>query len=203
MDRPASGIDVDEVLVDNRRGARIGVEHLIAHGHRRIAALGHVSRLRTVADRFAGTRDAFEAAGMVPDPRLMVEGIDDEAQAAAAVHVLLALADPPTAIFSSRNEITVGVVRALQSVGMRHRIAVVGFDDFEQADLLDPPVTVVAQDPVATGRLAAERAFARIGDPGLEVRGMVHPTRLIVRRSCERPDPGVPEGDEDPGTLGP
>lgn len=209
VDRPATGIDVDEVLVDNRLGARKGVEHLISHGHRRIAALGHVSRLRTVADRFAGTRDALVDAGIRPDPELLIDGIDDEAQSRAAVRALLALPEPPTAIFTSRNEITVGAVRALQELDMQHRIAVLGFDDFEQADLLDPPVSVVAQDPIASGRLAARRALARLADPELPVETVVVPTRLILRRSCGcgrdtvGAAPGIHGVAAGPGTLHP
>lgn len=187
VDRRPAGVSMDAVLVDNFQGARTGVEHLLSHGHRRIAILGHRTTLSTVAERLDGSRAALAAAGIEEDPALLVGDIDDADEGTAAVHRLMALADPPTAIFASRNVLSVGVVRALQSLGLQHRVAVVGFDDFDQADLLDPPVTVIAQDPEAFGRLAAERVFARIADPRLPMCTVVNPTRLVVRRSCGCP----------------
>jgi LacI family transcriptional regulator len=70
---------------------------------------------------------------------------------------MLALPDAPTALFTAQNLITMGAVRALRERGLQHDVAVVGFDDFMLADLLDPGVTVVAQDPREMGHLAASR----------------------------------------------
>jgi LacI family transcriptional regulator len=93
---------------------------------------------------------------------------------------------PPTALFSGKNLITFGAVRALQRLGLQHRIALVGFDDFEFADLLDPGVTVIAQRPSQIGRLAAERLFARIEGPGPWSPEVIDvPTDLIERGSGE------------------
>src|SRR5919202_1479547 len=102
---------------------------------------------------------ARAGAGSSP---LQVDGLRSEAEAEAAVRRLLTLADPPTALFTSQNLVTVGAVRALHSLGRQHEIALVGFDDLMLADLLDPGVTVVAQDPTRIGTLAAERLFSRL-----------------------------------------
>jgi LacI family transcriptional regulator len=96
-------------------------------------------------------------------------------------------ADAPTAIFSSQNLVTVGAMSALQSLGMDNSVALVGFDDFPLADLLRPPVTVMAQDPGRIGRVAARRLLERLGGDDGAPRETLVPTRLIARGSGELP----------------
>jgi LacI family transcriptional regulator len=81
--------------------------------------------------------------------------------------------------------ITIGAVRALRQLGRERSIALLGFDDFELADLLQPAVTVVAQDPAAIGKLSAELLLRRIVAPGELPELHVIPTRLIVRQSAD------------------
>jgi len=103
---------------------------------------------------------------------------------------LLALERPPTALFSAQNLVTIGALRALRDRRLQHTVALVGFDDFLLADLLDPPVTVVAQDPHRIGRLAAEQLFARLDGDTSPFTTQVVPTTLIVRGSGEIPPHG-------------
>jgi len=191
VDRPANQ-DADSVTVDNRVGARRAVRHLAAHGHRRIAFLGDLHTIWTAAERHLGYIEGLAAEGVPLDPGLVrfdVGSIDAGEDAALA---LLAKAEPPTALFTGQNLITIGAIRALQRQGVQHRVALVGFDDVLLADLLDPPVTVVAQDPTALGRTAAELLFARLdGDRG-PPQHVVVPTRLIPRGSGEIPAPALP-----------
>ena len=91
--------------------------------------------------------------------------------------------DPPTALFTARNAVTIGAIRALHRFGRQRLVAVVGFDDFLTADLLSPGITVVAQDPSAIGRRAAGLLFTRDGGGGgaaVDARGAdgAHPARL-------------------------
>lgn len=185
IDRPPVGLTVDTVLVDNTAGARGATAHLLHRGHRRIAFLGDLTTIATARDRRDGYLRAMRGAGGAADPALVVENLHSEEAAFEAVQRLLRAEDPPTALFTSQNLITIGAIRALRSLGMQHDVAVVGFDDFALADLLDPAVTVVAQDPVAIGRTAAERVFARLEDPSLTPTEVVLPTRLVVRGSGE------------------
>jgi LacI family transcriptional regulator len=98
---------------------------------------------------------------------------------------LLTSADPPTALFTARNDITIAAVRSLQRLGLERRTALVGFDDFPLADLVRPGVTVMAQDPTAMGRQAAELVFTRLeGDASPPHRAVVQ-TRLVQRGSGE------------------
>ncbi len=185
IDRPPGGIEADAVVVDNVSGARRAVEHLLASGHRRIGLLGDSTSVFTAAQRTLGYRAALAGAGIAVDERLLRIGPHDAADAHAAARELLALPDPPTAVFAVNNRMSLGALRALRDPG--RRVALVGFDDFELADMLATPITVIAHDPAAMGGAAAELLFRRLaGDTG-PPRQVVLPTRLVTRGSGEIP----------------
>lgn len=187
VDRPPRFLDADTVLGTNLDGARDAVEHLISVGHRRIAFLGDLPAIPTAADREQGFREAMGRAGIAVDERLVRAGVHGRAAAHAAAAELLRLPEDgvPTAIFASQNLLTIGVIHALHREALQHLVALVGFDDVELADVLDPGVTMVAQDPYAMGRAAADLVFARLdGDRGPS-RHVTIPTTLIVRGSGE------------------
>jgi DNA-binding LacI/PurR family transcriptional regulator len=187
VDRPADGLPVDKVLVDNRTGARNAVRHLLDQGHRRIGYLGDREDIWTIQERYAGFRDAFAEIGTEPDPRLVRHGPRNRPAAARLAAALLGLADPPTALFTTTDLITMGAIDALQ--GQAERVALVGFDEFALADKVSPPVTVVAQDPVALGVTAAQLLFSRIAGDVSPPREVVLLTRLVTRGSGEIPPP--------------
>jgi LacI family transcriptional regulator len=185
VDRPPGHLDADTVAVDNLGGAVEAVDHLIAHGHRRIAFLGDLLSISTAEQRLLGYTQALAAAGISRDETLVRTGIRDADAAAAAVNSLLVLADPPTALFTSQNLSTIGAIRALRRAGLERTIALLGFDDIALADILDPAISVVAQDPQALGRSAAELLFRRLdGDTSPSVREVL-PVKLIPRGSGE------------------
>jgi LacI family transcriptional regulator len=183
VDRPAGKIDADVVLSDNYGGARDGVAHLIAHGHRRIGFVGDMPRIHTAAERLRGYRAAMEDAGITVTDDWMSLGVTDPQRVRRATEEMLAGADPVTAIFAGNNRVTVTVVRVLAE--QRRRVALVGFDDIELADLLQPGVTVVAQDAAALGRTAADRLFRQLDGSQLQPERIELPTRLITRGSGE------------------
>ena len=180
VDRPPRFMPGDSVLSDNAGGAREGVEHLIAQGHRRIAFLGDRLSVFTATERLRGYHEALRGDRV---PELERTELADSAAGEQAVRELLALPDPPTALFTGQNLITIGAIRALRALGRQRTVALVGFDDVVLGDLVQPGVTVVAQDPYALGRRAGELLFDR--DP--EPRSVVLPTRLILRGSGEIP----------------
>ena len=184
VDRPVEGLDAPAVLVDNVSGARTGVEHLLAQGHRRIGYVGRDPSIYTSRGRYAGYVEALTAAGIAVDPELVRREGATRTSARTQVEELLDLAEPPTALFTAQDLITMTAVSVLQHRGLADRIALVGFDDFELADLLQPGVTVVAQDPRRIGALAATLALDPAGSG-------VHlvPTQLIARGSGEIPRP--------------
>jgi LacI family transcriptional regulator len=183
VDRPPRYLAADAVVTDNRAGAATGVRHLIGHGHRRIAYLGDLNSITTAQERLAGYQDGMHEAGLEVDPKLVRQDLHTIGAATAAAAELLAISDPPTALFSGQNLVTIGTVRALRSAGAQYRTALVGFDDFPLAELIEPGVTVIAQDPAAIGRLATEILFRRIDGDTSPVQKHVVPTRLIERAS--------------------
>jgi LacI family transcriptional regulator len=185
LDRPPGGLEADAVLLDNAGGARAGVQHLLAQGHRRIGLIGDPPELYTLAERVKGYRAALAARGVEFDETLLRLGAHDVAQAEMSARALLQLPDPPTAIFAANNRVSVGALRALKAVGAR--VALVGFDDFELADMLPVPVTVVRHDPADLGRRAAELLFARLDGDGGAPQTVILQTELVVRGSGEVP----------------
>ena len=184
INRPPRYLTADSVVSQNRAGAANGVRHLISHGHRRIAYLGDLTSIATAQERFDGYQDALRARpASTLDRHLVRHDLHTVEAAAAAATELLAGPNPPTALFSEQNLVTIGTVRALREMGLQHRTALVGFDDFGMADLLEPAVTVVAQDPVAIGTLATEILFRRIDGEVSPIQEHVIPTHLIERES--------------------
>jgi LacI family transcriptional regulator len=192
LDRPpahraASQRRYDVVLLDNVGGARRGTEHLVAQGHRRIGLIGDTPALFTAAERVAGYRAALAAAGLEVDERLLRLGPHDDAAAEAATHELLSLPDPPSALLTLNNRLSVGALRALaarRADGARG-VALVGFDDFELADLLPLAVTVIRHDSAELGRRGAELLFARLAGDQRPPQRIVLPTELVERGSGE------------------
>jgi LacI family transcriptional regulator len=185
VDRPPINLDADAVVAANRTGAADGVRHLIAGGHRRIAFLGDLAAISTAAERFAGYVDVMERAGLSIDESLVRRDLRGGDAARDAVLELLDGPNPPTAIFAAQNVLGIGAFAALRARRRQFDVALLGFDDFPLADLLDPGVTVVAQDPGAIGRLAAETLFRRLDGDRSPSSVQVVPTRLIVRGSGE------------------
>jgi len=183
IDRPPRDLVADSIVLDNAGGARRAVAHLLAHGHRRVAHVGDLPGVFTTSERLRGYREALGSAGLPVDKTLVRLGCHDIASAEAAMRDLLALPQPPTAVLAGNNRLTFGVLRAMAS--LRRRPALVGFDDFELAALLAPPVSVVAYDAVELGRLSArmicERLDGAVGPP----RQVVVPVEIVARGSGE------------------
>jgi LacI family transcriptional regulator len=189
IDREPSGIDADTVISDHAIGAEAATRHLLERGHRRIGYLGDRLEIQSARERHRGYLRAYGRAGVSIDGVPQIDDLHDELASYEAARALLESDDRPTALFTGQNLVTIGAVRALRELGLHRTVALVGFDDFPLADLLEPGVTVVAQDPQAIGELAAERVFARIdGDQG-PPQALVVPTTLIPRGSGEIPPP--------------
>jgi LacI family transcriptional regulator len=187
IDREPVGIDADAVVTDNAVGAATAASHLLAHGHRKLAYLGDRTEIQTARERRRGFIEELGRAGLATSAVPVREGLHDEESARLAALELLASDDPPTAIFSSQNLVTFGVMRALKELGASKRVALVGFDDFTLADMMEPGITVIAQHPERIGKLAAERLLARIDGDRTAPATYVVPSELILRGSGEIP----------------
>lgn len=190
IDRPPIGLLADVVLTDNVAWAGVATQHLIDHGHRRIAFLGDDLGIPTARDRRLGHERAMAAAGLEVPDGFSVGDLTSAERAAAEVERLLDHPDPPTALVTAQNVITIGGIRALHGRGRQADVALIGFDDLPLADLLTPGITVIAQDPAEIGRASAERLFARIEGHDGPAETIIVPARLIARGSGEIAAPG-------------
>lgn len=178
---PPSKIEVDAVLLDDFGGTWEATRHLINRGHRRIAFLGLPASTWTGSERFRGYCAALEDAGISVEERYVSRQQPDVGTAEKATHALLDQNDPPTALFTANNRNTIGAYRAIRARETKTTLA--GFDDFELADMLGVPLTVVAYDPRELGRQAARLLCDRIetsqSNTPLAPRRIVIPTRIV------------------------
>jgi LacI family transcriptional regulator len=185
VDRPPAFLDADTVLTDNAAGVRRGIRHLIAHGHRRIGYLGDLHTIATAAERHRGYVEELADHNIDVDERLVRLDLRGIEKSEAAATELLSSPEPPTALFTGQNLVTIGAFRVLRRLGLHHRIALIGFDDILLADLLEPGITVIAQDPAAIGRAAAEILFRRLDGDRSPSEHRVVVSRMITRGSGE------------------
>ncbi len=176
----------DQVAVENRNATRTLVAHLVSHGHSRIGMISGLAGLPTTAERIEGYRDGLAAAGLPFDSTLIASGHSVIAPARDAVERLLALPQPPTAIVTANNMMTIGAVQALRAAGRRipDDIALAAFDDFEWADCFDPRLTVMAQPCEQMGVRAVALLLRRIKEPGRRCRTLRLAPTFRIRNSC-------------------
>jgi DNA-binding LacI/PurR family transcriptional regulator len=185
------GRGISSVGIDDEAGARTAVNHLVNLGHERIALIGGGSEplhFTVPHDRLAGYRGALADAGLPVLPGYEMDGQFTFVGGEAAMAGLLALPDPPTAVFAESDEMAVGAMRAVRQAGLSvpDDVSIVGFDDHELATMMD--LTTVAQPVHDQGRIAAQMLLDRIGG-GADERRWV-PTRLVLRASTCPPGEG-------------
>jgi len=172
-------IVVDSVMLDDFGGTWQATRSLIARGHTRIGFLGLPGSTWTGSERFRGYCAALDEAGIPLRDHYIRRSQPDVAAAAAATLELLELMEPPTALFTANNRNTIGAYRAVRS--RKIQLPIAGFDDFEFADLLELPLTVVSYDAQLLGREAAKLLCAQLDDPAATSAGrrIVIPTTVI------------------------
>ena len=177
VDRRPRKLAAAYVVHDDNGGTRQAITHLLEQGHRRIAFAGDTPKVPTTTRRRTTYELTLFDGGFAIDPFL----ISWNAHTTPVIPRLLALPDPPTAIFSANPGCTMPIARQLHSAD-RTDITLLGFGDFPMADTLTPPVTVIDQDPTELGTWAANRLFRRIDEPDKRLpRHIVLPVSLIRR----------------------
>lgn len=192
IDRKASDINIDTVTVDSAQGVCQAVDHMVGLGHKHIAMLtlpyDHVSpRL----ERVQAYQTALAGHGLTFREDWLVQTSADEQEVFAKLKELLAGSvgkDRPTSLFCANNMITMSVVKAIKKMGLiiPGEIAVLGFDDWEWAQLIDPPVTVVAQPVYDMGNKAAALLIKRMKGGRTPKKPIVilFEPQLLKRKSC-------------------
>jgi LacI family transcriptional regulator len=188
VDRPLPEQDSDVVLVDTRLAAKQATAHLIAQGYERIGCITGPLGVRTADDRLAGYRDALKFAKRRSTTKLVRRTEYKAAGAHRAAQELLGQDEPPDALLVANSAMAVGVLQALQEHGIRpgRDVGLVAFDDAPWAELVDPPLSVVAQPAYEIGTVAARLLLARIADNTRPPTTTTLGARLIERGSSRR-----------------
>jgi LacI family transcriptional regulator len=176
VDRLPKGVRGDVVLLDNAGGSRKLTQWLVDRGHRRIAYLGGDRGSGPGSKRYAGFKAALKAAGLSEHRELLHFGRHSIDEAREATTRLLALADPPTALFCDNNRMTVGALLTVHRA--RADVVVGGFDTVELAEALVDRLALATYDPVDVGRQAATLLFERLAGESTAPRRITVPVEL-------------------------
>lgn len=189
FDRPLEGAGTDAVLIENRSGAEEAIGHLIGHGHTRISCLGYDGDAYPIRERITGYRNTMLSNGLKSEIHMDILTLE---AASAWLKANSSRVDKSTAIFSTSYRTSVCMLRALseQKIKIPGDMAMIGFDDFDLATLIAPPLTTVGQSPVDLARRATRLLMDRIQEiwEGTESapEKIMLPAKLIVRESCGR-----------------
>lgn len=189
IDRPLRDGRYCAVLVENRTGVELAIEHLISvHGHKRIAFAALNGQLYTFRARLEGYQRAMRRAGLKPLPLITCP---TQKIASAALANVLQGPHAPTALFTANGLTTRYALAALLDAGVRipADLALAAFDDFDMADVLKPRLSVVRQPAQELGRVAANLLFDLLAsaDPSCSATRIVLPVQWIARNSCGCP----------------
>ncbi len=181
FDRAVADRRADAVVVDNAGGARLGIEHLLACGHTRVGFVGGPTAVETGAERLAGYEAALNAAGL--EPRVADGGF----RAEGGHHAAGALVDEGvTALLVANNLMAIGALQALRERGLRvpSDVALVSIDDPLWAELIDPPLTTLAQPVRRMAEAAVGLLLQRLEGSDSEPQRLVFDLELRHRGSC-------------------
>jgi len=184
------GSPLSHVMLDNAGAVEAGVAHLVAHGHRRIAALGSFHRTLNSDERVQTFPEALARHG-VPLPPTYVRAVSPTAWDAYSLTLdLMRVAEPPTALFAITGSMATGAYRALRHLGLRvpQDVSLLSFDDYPWMELVTPGIDTLAQPVAPMGRAAVRLLFdqMRLGR-GAPIERLRFPAELIVRGSVVPP----------------
>ena len=173
------------VYSDNKQGSMLATNHLLEHGHKKIAHIGGPLSTLAGSERLEGYKEALSLAGIPFNSDYYIEAMEFDSQSGyECMNQLLDLPQPPTAVFVMCDLSSLGVFKAINERGLKvgEDISVVGFDDIELASHTHPSLTTVRQNRKAIGRTLAQILDRRINNKKVEERTLI-PTELIVRSS--------------------
>lgn len=190
LDMQVEGLPYDVIKTDNVEAGRLATEHLLGLGHSRIGIIVGIPGLATSDDRHAGYRQAYADRGLVPDPALVLPGDFDQRTAHDAALTLLQRKPRPTAIVTISNMMTMGLLFAVreQHLSIPADLSVVGIDDLDFAELLDPKPTTVTTPILQMARRSIHKLLGQLsGKQAPDGQWEVYPPQLLVRQSTAAP----------------
>ena len=185
IDRRVGRLDLDSVLGATTEPAQLLTQHLLQHGHHRIAMIGGPAKASTSRERADGYRQAFSEARIEPDPSLYRESRFSRSDGFEIGRELLQLPDPPTALLTANSFLAFGAISAAESLGLSvpDDLAIASFDDFEIGPR-EPILTCADQPAAEIAELATRRLLARMRGDDSEPRTVIVGTDLRIRTSC-------------------
>lgn len=177
----------DVIMTNNIQGSYSATEHLIRHGYSKIAIIKGPSTISTGKDRYVGYSRALEDYGMTEFAELVKEGEFTVESGYAKMKELMEQEMKPDAVFVSNNLMTLGAYKFLKEshIEIPGQVALLGYDDTEWSDIVDPPITTVRQPAYDLGANAAKLLLNRIKKDDQVKREITYiETALIIRRSC-------------------
>jgi DNA-binding LacI/PurR family transcriptional regulator len=186
VDRRIKDLNVDTVSINNEEGGYQATQRLIRNGHKRIGIICGIKGLSNTKERFEGYRKALNDAGIPISEELITYGNYVESGGREAMEKLLSLENPPTAVFSTNNLMTLGCIKELykRKISIPNEMALIGFDDSTWAEALIPPLTTVKQPGYELGANAAELLIKRLNSGNSSKMNVVLNTELVIRESC-------------------
>ncbi len=181
-------VDVDVVKVNNKEGVFGAIEYLIELGHTRIAHITGHPLIPTTLERVAGYEAAMHKHNVQIDQSLIKSSNSDYQSGAQLMTELLDMEEPPSAVFTANNLLTLGALKSIHERGLiiPDDISIIGFDDMYWSMSLNPPLTAVRQSGYDIGKKAAELLLQNILNPNKLKKNFILSTELIVRKSCKR-----------------
>ena len=188
IDRRVTNVDIDSVLIDNVGAARQAVLHLLEMGHRRIGAVIGTPVSSTGEERLRGYVEAIQMYGIAVEPEMIRTGAPRIVTGHDFTNELLGLPQPPSAIFTGNNLLTLGALSAIHERGLRipDDIGIAAFDEMEWMYFVKPALTVVAQPTYEMGRTAVELLLQRMEDPDRPYQEVLLAAALHIRESSSR-----------------
>jgi LacI family transcriptional regulator len=180
---------VPTVSAAHSSGASEATEHLLSLGHRRIAAITGPRGWIATEERLRGYHASLAAAGVMPDPELVIESDFHATGGVSSALELLDRPDPPTAIFAFNDMLAIGALQAARVRGVRvpEELSIVGFDDTAEASLVTPALTTVRQPLAEMGRMAVNLLIRLVEEQRFEALHVELATKLTVRESTAAP----------------
>jgi DNA-binding LacI/PurR family transcriptional regulator len=174
------------VRSDNTSGAEMAVRHLYSLGHRRIAHISGLLHTSPGMSRLEGFRNTIESLGLPYRDEYIVESDYLYAGGCTAMRQLMALPEPPDAVFAASDMSALGAIRAIRDLGLSvpGDVAIVGYDDIVFASLSTPTLTSIRQEKTKLGELACQSLIELIEGRSTELPKLVLPVDLVVRESC-------------------
>lgn len=192
--------EAHQIVVDDVQGGRVATEHLLGLGHTRIGFIGDPIEnpfyFHPIRDRYRGYRQAHEAAGLPLRPEYLFEGEHGRRQARQMAARMLALPEPPTAVFAASDTQAFGVIEAARGASWRlpEDLSLVGYDDIDMAEVVG--LTTMRQLLFESGKLGMELLLSLLGGLHTAPTRRILPTELVVRRTTRPPASALALGRE-------